>query len=48
MAFLELSGFLAKHVTCIIDRNGNIVGIFSKVDVKKHSQEMLEALDKLR
>lgn len=40
--------FLAKQVAFIIDRNGNIVGIFSKVDVKKHFQEVLEALGKLR
>jgi hypothetical protein len=48
MAFLGLSGFLAKQVTFKIDRNGNIAGIFSRVNVKKHSQEMLEALDKLK
>ena len=45
---LGTGGFLAKRVTFIIDKNGNIAGIFSKVDVKKHSQEVLEALDKLR
>jgi len=45
---LGTGGFLAKRVTFIIDKNGNIAGIFSKVDVKRHSQEVLEALDKLR
>jgi peroxiredoxin Q/BCP len=45
---LGTGGFLAKRVTFIIDKNGNIAGIFSKVDVKKHSQEVLEALDKLK
>jgi len=45
---LGTGGFLAKRVTFIIDKNGNIAGIFPKVDVKKHSQELLETLDKLR
>jgi peroxiredoxin Q/BCP len=45
---LGTGGFLAKRVTFIIDRNGSIAGIFPKVDVKQHSQEVLEALDKLR
>ena len=45
---LGTGGFLAKRVTFIIDRDGNIAGIFSKVDVKRHSQEVLEALDKLK
>jgi len=44
---LGTGGFLAKRVTFIIDKNGNIAGIFSKIDVKRHSQEVLEALDKL-
>jgi len=45
---LGTGGLLAKRVTFIIDRNGNIAGIFSKVDVKRHSQEVLEALDNLK
>jgi peroxiredoxin Q/BCP len=45
---LGTGGFLAKRVTFIIGRNGSIAGIFPKVDVKQHSQEVLEALDKLR
>jgi len=45
---LGIGGFLAKRVTFIIDRNGSIAGIFPKVDVKKHSQQVLEALVKLR
>jgi peroxiredoxin Q/BCP len=45
---LGTGGFLVKRVTFIIDRDGNIAGIFSKVDVKRHSQEVLEALGKLK
>jgi peroxiredoxin Q/BCP len=45
---LGTGGFLAKRVTFIIGKDGNIAGIFSKVDVKRHSQEVLEALEKLK
>ena len=45
---LGLGGLLAKRVTFIIDRSGSIAAIFSRVDVKQHSQEVLEALEKVR
>lgn len=44
---LGIGGVLAKRVTFIIDKKGNIAAIFPKVDVKKHSQEVLEAIDRL-
>lgn len=45
---LVLGGLLAKRVTFIIDKSGSIAAIFSRVDVKQHSQEVLEALEKVR
>jgi len=45
---LVLGGLLAKRVTFIIDRSGSIAAIFSRVDVKQHSQEVLKALEKVR
>ena len=45
---LGLGGLLAKRVTFIIDKSGSIAAIFSRVDVKQHSQEVLEALEKVR
>lgn len=44
---LGIGGVLAKRVTFIIDKKGKIAAIFPKVDVKKHSQEVLEAIDRL-
>jgi peroxiredoxin Q/BCP len=45
---LGTGGFLAKRVTFIIDKNGKITDIFAKVDVKKHSKEVLRAIEKLQ
>ncbi len=45
---LGVGGFLAKRVTFIIGKDGTIARIFPKVDVKKHSEEVLKALDELR
>jgi peroxiredoxin Q/BCP len=45
---LGLGGLLAKRVTFIIDKSGSIAAIFSRVDTKQHSQEVLEALEKVR
>jgi peroxiredoxin Q/BCP len=44
---LGVGGFLAKRVTFIIDKNGKITHIFPKVDVKRHSEEVLKALEEL-
>jgi peroxiredoxin Q/BCP len=45
---LGTGGFLAKRVTFIIDKEGKIAAVFPKVDVKRHSQEVLKALDQLK
>jgi thioredoxin-dependent peroxiredoxin len=45
---LVVGGLLTKPVTFIIDKYGKIAAIFPKVDVKKHSQEVLKTLDILR
>jgi peroxiredoxin Q/BCP len=45
---LGFGGFLAKRVTFIIDKKGMIAAVFSKVDVKLHSKEVLKALDELK
>lgn len=45
---LGIGGFLAKRVTFIINKEGTIAAIFPKVDVKRHSQEVLKALDELK
>lgn len=39
---------VAKRVTFIIDKQGRIAWIFPKVDVKKHSKEILEIIDKIK
>jgi peroxiredoxin Q/BCP len=44
---LGIGGFLAKRVTFIIDKNGKIAHIFPKVDVGRHSEEVLKALEEL-
>jgi peroxiredoxin Q/BCP len=44
---LGIGGFLAKRVTFIIDKNGRITHIFPKVDVGRHSEEVLKALEEL-
>jgi len=45
---LGIGGLLAKRVTFIIDKNGRITHIFPKVDVKKHSEEVLKAIEELQ
>jgi peroxiredoxin Q/BCP len=45
---LGIGGFLAKRVTFIINKDGKITHIFPKVDVKRHSEEVLKALDELQ
>jgi len=45
---LGLGGFLAKRVTFIINKEGKITHIFPKVDVNKHSEEVLKALEELQ
>lgn len=44
---LGVGGFLAKRVIFIISKNGKIAHIFPKVDVKRHSEEVLKALEEL-
>jgi len=44
---LGIGGFLAKRVTFIINKKGKITHIFPKVDVKQHSEKVLEALEEL-
>ncbi len=44
---LGVGGFLAKRVTFIINKDGKISHIFPKVDVKRHSEEVLKALETL-
>ena len=36
-----------NRITYIIDEDGKIIKVYPKVDVKKHSQEILEFLDSL-
>jgi len=45
---LGIGGIWTKRVTFIIDKEGNIAAIFPKVDVKRHSEEVLQALEKLK
>jgi peroxiredoxin Q/BCP len=44
---LGVGGFLTKRVTFIINKDGKITHIFPKVDVKRHSEEVLKALERL-
>jgi peroxiredoxin Q/BCP len=44
---LGVGGFLTKRVTFIINKDGKITHIFPKVDVKRHSEEVLKALEEL-
>jgi len=44
---LGVGGFLAKRVTFIISKDGKITYVFTKVDVKQHSEEVLKALEEL-
>lgn len=45
---LGFGGLVAKRTTFIIDKKGKIAWIFPKVDIKKHSKEVLEILDKIK
>ena len=45
---LGVGGLLAKRMTFIINKDGRITHIFPKVDVKRHSEEVLRALEELR
>ena len=44
---LGIGGLLAKRATFIINKDGKITHIFPKVDVKRHSEEVLKALEEL-
>jgi peroxiredoxin Q/BCP len=44
---LGIGGLLAKRVTFIINKEGRITHIFTKVDVRRHSEEVLRALEEL-
>ncbi len=44
---LGLGGVLTRRVTFVIDREGKIAAIFPKVNVKKHSEEVLKAIGNL-
>lgn len=45
---LGIGGFLTKRVTFIINKDGKITHVFPKVDVKKHSEEVLRTLEELQ
>lgn len=45
---LGTGGLMARRVTFIIDKDGTIARIFPKVDVKNHSEQVLQALDELQ
>jgi len=45
---LGIGGLLAKRWTFIINKEGKISHIFTKVDVRKHSEEVLKALEELK
>lgn len=44
---LGFGSLVTKRVTFIINKKGKIAWIFPKVDVKKHSAEVLEVLEKI-
>ncbi len=44
---LGVGGFLAKRVTFIINKDGKITHVLTKVYVKRHSEEVLKALEEL-
>jgi peroxiredoxin Q/BCP len=44
---LGVGGFLTKRVTFIINKSGKITHIFPKVDVGRHSEEVMKALEEL-
>jgi peroxiredoxin Q/BCP len=45
---LGIGGLLAKRWTFIINKEGKIAHIFTKVDVRKHSEEVLRTLEELK
>ena len=45
---LGMGSLLTKRVTFIIDKNGRMTHIFPKVDVKRHSEEVLKAIEQLK
>jgi len=45
---LGIGGLLAKRMTFIINKDGKITHVFPKVDVKRHSEEVLKALRELQ
>jgi peroxiredoxin Q/BCP len=45
---LGTGGLMAKRVTFIIGKDGTIARIFPKVDVKNHSEQVLQALDEIQ
>jgi peroxiredoxin Q/BCP len=45
---LGVGGILAKRVTFIINKDGRITHIFPKIDVKRHSEEVLKALEEIK
>lgn len=44
---LKPGGIVASRVTFVIDKNGRVAEIFPKVDVSKHSEQVVAALRKL-
>ena len=44
---LRDTGTSTNRVTFIIDKNGKVVKIFPKVDVSKHTEEVLSAIEEL-
>jgi peroxiredoxin Q/BCP len=42
---LGIGGLLARRWTFIINKEGKIAHVFTKVDVRKHSEEVLKALE---
>lgn len=44
---LGFGSMLTKPVTFIIDKKGKIAWIFPKVDIQKHSKDVLDLIDKI-
>ena len=44
---LGFGSMLTKRVTFIIDKKGKIAWIFPKVNIKKHSKEVLDLINKI-
>jgi peroxiredoxin Q/BCP len=45
---LGIGGLLAKRWTFIINKEGKIAHIFTKVDVRRHSEEVLKVLEEVK